>query len=414
MPLQNCSIDNQKGFKWGSEGKCYSYEPDNEASMKEAKKKAIAQGVAIGDFEAVGAHINILKGRWKAAAMRTSFDFDGVISTKRGQELWKNTEGEKWIITARNITGKAEVFSITDLLQIPRNRVVFTGSNSGKIRKIRELKITQHIDNNQEVINKLPNMVGMKFSSIKLSYTDYPEVVKQNAQRALNYAEKNGWNDCGTPVGKARANQLAKGEAISEDTISRMASFARHLQYDDKELGEGCAKLMILAWGGKEGILWAQRKLEQIKNEDLAVVGPKGAIVPSKKAPASSTPNPEPKGQGTAKGDASSTRGAEVSERVEKILKDKADDFNERYKDKLGYGVNVGMLKSVYQRGIGAFTVSHSPKVSSGEQWALARVNAFLLLVKNGRPQNKKYVNDNDLLPKDHPKYSGKKEEKKD
>ena len=97
------------------------------------------------------------------------------------------------------------------------------------------------------------------------SYTDYPQSVSDNAQRALNYAEENGWGTCGTPVGKQRANQLAKREPISEETISRMASFARHLQYDDKELGDGCAKLMILAWGGKQGIEWAQRKLDEIQ-----------------------------------------------------------------------------------------------------------------------------------------------------
>jgi len=99
------------------------------------------------------------------------------------------------------------------------------------------------------------------------TYSDYPEVMKKNAQRALNWAEENGWGRCGTAVGKIRANQLAKGEPISRDTISRIASFARHLQYNDRKLGDGCAKLMILAWGGKEGIEWAQRKLKQIENE---------------------------------------------------------------------------------------------------------------------------------------------------
>ena len=139
----------------------------------------------------------------------------------------------------------------------------------------------------------------------------------------------------------------------------------------------------------------------------FAEVGERGGIKESKKAPKSDTPNKNPKGEGTAKGDAKTTRGAEVSERVEKILKDKSDDFNERYKEKLGYGVNVGMLKSVYQRGVGAYNTSHSPAVKSAEQWALARVNAFLYLVRNGRPENSKYVNDNDLLPEKHPK-SGK------
>jgi|694.fasta_scaffold86308_3 hypothetical protein len=137
---------------------------------------------------------------------------------------------------------------------------------------------------------------------------------------------------------------------------------------------------------------------------DFAEVGERGGIKESKKAPKSDTPNKDPKGEGTAKGDASTTRGAEVSERVENILKEKSDNFNERYKDKLGYGVNVGMLKSVYQRGIGAYNVSHSPSVKSSEQWALARVNAFLYIVKNGRPENKKYTGDYDLLPKGHPK----------
>ena len=61
-------------------------------------------------------------------------------------------------------------------------------------------------------------------------------------------------------------------------------------------------------------------------------------------------------------------------------------------------------MRVVYQRGVGAFQTSHSPNVKSAEQWAQARVNAFLYLVKNGRPQNAKYVGDNDLLPKGHPK----------
>jgi len=136
----------------------------------------------------------------------------------------------------------------------------------------------------------------------------------------------------------------------------------------------------------------------------MAEVGERGGIRRSKKAPKSDTPNPSPKGKDTAKGDASTTRGAKVSKKDEATLKQKSDDFNKRYKDKLGYGVTVGMLKSVFQRGLGAFNTSHSPKVKSASQWAFARVNAFLYLVKNGKPQNAKYTTDYDLLPKGHPK----------
>lgn len=98
------------------------------------------------------------------------------------------------------------------------------------------------------------------------SYTDYPKAASENAKIALRYAEENGWGDCGTAVGKARANQLANNEPISKDTISRMASFERHRQNSQKELGDGCGRLMWLAWGGDEGIEWAQRKLKELNN----------------------------------------------------------------------------------------------------------------------------------------------------
>lgn len=106
-----------------------------------------------------------------------------------------------------------------------------------------------------------------KKSFAEKTYTDYPKAASENAKAALRWAEKNGWGSCGTAVGKQRANQLAKNEPISKDTISRMASFERHRQNSQKELGDGCGRLMWLAWGGDEGIEWAQRKLEQIKKE---------------------------------------------------------------------------------------------------------------------------------------------------
>lgn len=105
---------------------------------------------------------------------------------------------------------------------------------------------------------------GDKFAD---SYTDYPKEASENAKIALRWADENGWGSCGTPVGKARANQLAKGEPISRDTIARMASFARHKQNSQKELGDGCGRLMWLAWGGDAGVEWATRKLEQIERE---------------------------------------------------------------------------------------------------------------------------------------------------
>mgnify|MGYP003689624159 FL=1 len=106
------------------------------------------------------------------------------------------------------------------------------------------------------------------FKDVKLeSYSDYPTGAKNNAKRALDWVEKNGWGSCGEATGKARANQLAKGEPISRDTIARMASFKRHQQHKDVPYSEGCGGLMWDAWGGTSGVEWAINKLKQIDLE---------------------------------------------------------------------------------------------------------------------------------------------------
>ena len=96
------------------------------------------------------------------------------------------------------------------------------------------------------------------------TYNDYPESATNNAKRALKYKDENPDNKCGTPVGWARANQLAKREKISRDTIARMSSFKRHQKSKDVPYSEGCGGLMWDAWGGTSGVEWANRKLEQI------------------------------------------------------------------------------------------------------------------------------------------------------
>jgi hypothetical protein len=99
------------------------------------------------------------------------------------------------------------------------------------------------------------------------SYTDYPDAIKHNAQKALDWAEKNGWGRCGTSVGKQRANQLAKGEPISIATIKRMHSFLSRHEADlqsSTSYSDGCGKLMYDAWGGKAALGWSNNKLRQL------------------------------------------------------------------------------------------------------------------------------------------------------
>ena len=103
------------------------------------------------------------------------------------------------------------------------------------------------------------------------SWNDYPEAAVENAKTALRWAEENGWGDCGEASGKNRANQIANKEKLTRETIARMSAFQRHRQNSDRPLGEGCGRLMWLAWGGDEGIAWAERKLKQIDKQAFVI-----------------------------------------------------------------------------------------------------------------------------------------------
>jgi hypothetical protein len=105
------------------------------------------------------------------------------------------------------------------------------------------------------------------------------------------------------------------------------------------------------------------------------------------------------------KGSASGTRKVKFSAAVEKSLKNKVETHNE--KAKKGRRATVGMLKAVYRRGAGAYSVSHRPGMTRN-QWAMGRVNAFLKLLKSGKPSNSAYTTDNDLLPSGHPRSTKK------
>lgn len=251
--------------------------PKSEESRKEFMERCMVDPESVNTFPDASKRYAVCNSIWTTdrmtsmskfldsmAAEKISFDYDDTLNTDKGIELAKRyiqQGADVYIISARQ--EKDGILNKAKELGIPESRIYATGSNKAKVEKIKELGISKHYDNNQDVINEL-GVIGIKLAE---SYTDYPKQATENAKIALRYAEENGWGDCGTPVGKQRANQLANGEPISEDTISRMASFERHRQNSDKELGDGCGRLMWLAWGGDEGIEWAQRKLEQIRNE---------------------------------------------------------------------------------------------------------------------------------------------------
>jgi hypothetical protein len=96
-----------------------------------------------------------------------------------------------------------------------------------------------------------------------------PADVARAARRGLELrAEQPPSNRAGTPVGLARASQLANRRPVSLETLRRMRSyFARHAV--DKQ-GQGWGRdskgyQAWLMWGGDPGRAWARRILRDVE-----------------------------------------------------------------------------------------------------------------------------------------------------
>ena len=113
----------------------------------------------------------------------------------------------------------------------------------------------------QELVEELRQM--LKGEELE-SYADYPDAVSNNAKRGIELNEKVN-NKCATQVGKVRAQQLAKKEAVTVETIKRMFSYlSRAEEYYDEGDSEACGTISYLLWGGKAGLRWAGSKLKEL------------------------------------------------------------------------------------------------------------------------------------------------------
>jgi hypothetical protein len=96
-----------------------------------------------------------------------------------------------------------------------------------------------------------------------------PQAAQENAQMFLDAKEEDKVGEgCGTGAGTNTAEMLVEGEPLSEDKISDIASFARHEDNKEADVEEDeskwtdCGYAMWKAWGGDEGVRWAQDKNE--------------------------------------------------------------------------------------------------------------------------------------------------------
>lgn len=107
---------------------------------------------------------NIVKKK-ELAKKKISFDFDDTLSTSKGTELAKRLieEGNDiYIISARN--SKEGILDKAKQLGISVNKIYATGSNDNKVKKIKELGIEIHYDNNEDVIKNL-SKIGKLFKN---------------------------------------------------------------------------------------------------------------------------------------------------------------------------------------------------------------------------------------------------------
>jgi hypothetical protein len=69
----------------------------------------------------------------------------------------------------------------------------------------------------------------------------------------------------GTAVGLARANQFAKREPVSIDTVRRTFSFLSRARVYYKPGSETPGTQAYLLWGGPAGLVWARSILNQLE-----------------------------------------------------------------------------------------------------------------------------------------------------
>lgn len=233
-----------------------------------------------------------------------------------------------------------------------------------------------------------------------------PAFMAASARRGLKLHEEGHSGDGLMPATVRDATRMANNEPLSEDKWRRIAPWiARHIVDLDAVQGDEITAGLVsmLLWGGgsskasaRRAQDYAARIVERLDDEQR-----KDPPAPKKDQIKGSDDNPA----GSA---ADKTGNIALNDATVKALETKASEHNKAMTDDdrpAWTRVRVGALKAVWRRGAGAFSTSHRPNMSRA-QWAMARVNAFLYLARTGKPQNPKYVSDNDLLHTDHPKYS--------
>ena len=248
-----------------------------------------------------------------------------------------------------------------------------------------------------------------------------PKFMQENAQRGLDNLNKAGDGLVDETIRQARI--MARGEQLSISKIRKIPAWSkRHLSDLDREKSNPndpdtwrASDVAFLLWGANpwtdplEAADWAERKIAQLINEGELEPRQTGSSTPApKKDQITGSKKNKP---GSAKG---KKGGITFSEATTKSIQTVVDEHNEEVSSMASWRrLTMGTAKSVVRRGFGAYSTSHRPGISRNA-WGLARLRAFSYLLKNDRPKNSKYITDNDLLPKEHPRFTQKENKSKE
>jgi starvation-inducible DNA-binding protein len=207
-------------------------------------------------------------------------------------------------------------------------------------------------------------------------------------------------------LAKALLEIAEKHGKFNEDRTGIWAGYTPAAENEYKEIGVKCINCVLYEGPGVCKII--AQPIEDDAKCRFAVI-PDGVVKVEDEQIVAAASRRAPKKDriyGSKKnkpGSASGSKKIVFSARTEGSLRKKVEEHNKNAKP--GRKATLPMLKAVYRRGSGAFSSSHRPGMTR-DGWAMARVNAFLKLLKSGSPSNPNYKQDNDLLPKAHPKSS--------
>lgn len=351
MPIESCSESGSPGYKWGDEGKCYIYSPGNEESKNSARRKALAQGIAIGDIDLE-----------RSGEVTTSTIGPGLKKPQRGYGRKEDIDIPAIVTIVKNIFLEKEVESYADFLE-----------------KEEHMDDEQHMSGTQllEMLDPEERMFAEALIYIAGKYGKFNADDRGVWVEYIPQAQNDNYE-----IGVKCSNcALHESEKVCKIIASEIepGGYCRLAAIPSGLVGEGSDDMVSKVTYGRPG-----------PNDPR-----KTPAKPSERRSGS---------RRNSRGSAESGSSVTFSAAVTESLKNKIKEHNEKT-DSASKKATLAALKAVYRRGAGAFSTSHRPGMTRG-QWAMARVNAYLYLLRNGRPSNPNYTTDNDLLPKGHPRSS--------